>query len=160
MSPDRYFPPGTEWEGEIVPSVKHDVLMVPTAALIDYGGETYLPVRVSTGVTTDDFTQITAGAHDKREILVLDDARLKGAGRHRRVVDQAAIEAREKEIEAAAPPPPAPPPPAADETPAPQQTLAPAEPAPAAPAPADEVPTETVPDRGRDYNGEDPYGIQ
>jgi hypothetical protein len=32
MSPDRYFDPGTEWEGEIVPLSKKDVLFVPTDA--------------------------------------------------------------------------------------------------------------------------------
>jgi len=31
MSPDRYFDPGTEWEGQIIPLSKKDVLYVPTA---------------------------------------------------------------------------------------------------------------------------------
>ncbi len=91
MTPDRYLDPGTEWEGEIIPLQKTDVLMVPTAALIQHDGRTYLPVRVSTGVTSTEFTQITAGVEEKREILVLDDAQLHGAPRHARTVDRAAL---------------------------------------------------------------------
>ncbi|MDO8756994.1 MAG: efflux RND transporter periplasmic adaptor subunit, partial [Elusimicrobiota bacterium] len=69
MSPDRYFNPGTEWEGEIVPMSKKDVLYVPTAALIRHEGNVYLPVRVSTGITTEGMTQITAGIEERRELL-------------------------------------------------------------------------------------------
>jgi hypothetical protein len=92
MTPDRYFDPGTEWEGEIVPFQKNDVLMVPTAALISHDGMTYLPVRVSTGVTGGEFTQITAGIEEKREILTLDDEALHGAERHKKTIDRAALE--------------------------------------------------------------------
>ncbi len=87
MSPDRYFDPGTEWEGAIVPLSLKDVLYVPTDALVREGGEVYLPVRVSTGITTQGLTQITGGAEDKREVLVLDDAQLHGAERHKQEID-------------------------------------------------------------------------
>src|SRR3569832_56257 len=99
MSPERYFDPGTEWEGEIVPFQKNDVLMVPTAALISHDGMTYLPVRVSTGVTGDESTQLTAGREETREVLVLDVAALHGATRHGRTVDRSAIELRRREAD-------------------------------------------------------------
>lgn len=94
MSPDRYFNPGTEWEGEIVPLSKKDVLFVPTDALIREGGVTYLPIRVSTGITTQGLTQITAGVEEKRDILVLDDAQLHGAARHKQEADLEALRRR------------------------------------------------------------------
>lgn len=94
MSPDRYFNPGTEWEGEIVPLSKKDVLYVPTGALVSEGGVTYLPVRVSTGITTQGLTQITAGIEEKRDVLVLDDAQLHGAERHKQQADLEALRRR------------------------------------------------------------------
>jgi macrolide-specific efflux system membrane fusion protein len=143
LDPDRYFEPGTEWEGEIIPTQKSDVLMVPTAALIQHDGATYLPVRVSTGVTSTDFTQITSGTDDKHEILILDDSQLHGAERHARTVDRAALELRRREADGAA---------------APDGTGAPAAPAAAdGPARAERQPT-TLDDK--DYGGEDPYGEQ
>jgi hypothetical protein len=54
MSPQHFFPPGTQWAGLVVPAKKSNVLMVPTSALIRFGGDVYLPVRVSTGITTPD----------------------------------------------------------------------------------------------------------
>ncbi|MFI5346644.1 MAG: hypothetical protein ACHQ51_09750 [Elusimicrobiota bacterium] len=151
MSPDRYFDPGTEWEGEIVPSHKADVLMVPTAALIRSGDSVYLPMRVSTGATTQEFTQITAGAENGREFLILDDAQLNGAERHKQPVDRAAIEKRRREIAASA---------AAAETP----DAAAETPAPKAARDADNAPAQpsrqpTAAD-DKDYGGEDPYGDQ
>ncbi|MDE2141715.1 MAG: efflux RND transporter periplasmic adaptor subunit [Elusimicrobia bacterium] len=149
MTPDRYFDPGTDWEGEIIPSRKSDVLIVPTAALIHSGGAVYLPMRVSTGTTTQEFTQITAGAEDKREFLQLDDSQLNGAERYKQPVDRAAIEKRRREIAAEA---------AAADNPAPERgTDAPA-PAPGADkAPATRQPA-SVDDKG--YGGDDPYGDQ
>ena len=97
MPSSRYLNPGTEWEGIIVPTTKKGVLVVPTGALIQYGGEVYLPVRVSTGITTDALTEISAGTEDKREILVLDDARLKGGLRYRETLDKDAVEKRIRE---------------------------------------------------------------
>jgi len=139
MSPDRYFDPGTEWEGEIVPMKKGDVLIVPTQALIRHDGATYLPVRVSTGITTQDLTQITAGAEEKRDFLILDDAGLKGAARHKQDVDYSAIEKRRREIEAANGTAPE------DGTPPAEEKRARREPS-------------TMDDK--DYGGEDPYGEQ
>lgn len=94
MSPDRYFNPGTAWEGEIVPMSKKDVLYVPTGALISEGGVTYLPVRVSTGITTEGLTQITAGIEVNRAVLVLDDEQLRGSQRHKQEADLEALRAR------------------------------------------------------------------
>lgn len=91
MSPLRYFNPGTAWEGEIIPQAKKDVLSVPTAALIRDETGVYLPVKVSTGLTTLGLTQITSGVEDKRDILVLDDAQLKGAPRHKQEADISAL---------------------------------------------------------------------
>ncbi len=96
MSPDRYFDPGTEWEGQIIPMSKKDVLYVPTGALIRDGDAVYLPVRVSTGITTQGLTQITAGIEEKREVLVLDDAQLQGAERHKQEVDREALQRRSR----------------------------------------------------------------
>lgn len=98
LGPSRYFDPGTEWEGEIVAAERKDVLTVPTAALIRYGDGVYLPIRVSTGVTTATLTQITAGIGERHELLVIDDAQLKDAERHRQAVDHAALERRREEL--------------------------------------------------------------
>jgi hypothetical protein len=87
MSPDRYFDPGTEWEGQIIPLSKKDVLYVPTDALIHGPDGTYLPVKISTGITTQGLTEITAGADQNREALVLDDAQLHGTERHKQETD-------------------------------------------------------------------------
>lgn len=94
MSPDRYFDPGTEWEGQIIPLSKKDVLYVPTDALIQEGGNVYLPVRVSTGITTQGLTQISAGAEERRDVLVLDDAQLFGVERHKQGADLDALRRR------------------------------------------------------------------
>ena len=94
MSPDRYFDPGTEWEGEIIPLSKKDVLFVPTDSLIRHGENVYLPVRVSTGITTLGLTQISAGTEEKRDILVLDDAQLHGSERHKQEADLEALRRR------------------------------------------------------------------
>src|SRR3569832_72772 len=112
--------------------------MVPTAALISHDGMTYLPVRVSTGVTGDEYTQITAGIEEKREVLVLDDAALHGAARHSRTVDRAALELRRRESDGKA---------------APDGT---------APAADGQTPPERQPATldDKDYGGEDPYGDQ
>lgn len=95
MPPSRWFPPGTDWEGLIIPVAKKNVLMVPTGALIRHGSDVFLPVRVSTGVTTTTLTEITAGVDDNRKILVLDDAKLKDAARHRQEVDYEAVRRRQ-----------------------------------------------------------------
>ena len=97
MSPDRYFNPGTEWEGRIIPLSKRDVLYVPTAALIREGNSVYLPVRISTGITTQGLTQVTAGIEERREVLVLDDAQLMGAERHKQEIDVDALRRRARE---------------------------------------------------------------
>jgi hypothetical protein len=139
MTPGRYFDPGTDWEGDIIPLSKTDVLIVPTAALIVHDGVSYLPVRVSTGVTTMDFTQVTAGIEEKHEILILDDSQLHGAARHAQSIDRQALEERRREGDGAAS----------------------ARPAPGA-GPEDNAPRERQPSTmdDKDYGGEDPYGEQ
>lgn len=94
MSPDRYFNPGTEWEGQIIPLSKKDVLYVPTDALVHGPDGTYLPVRVSTGITTLGLTEIAAGVEVNRDVLVLDDEQLKGTPRHRQEADLEALRRR------------------------------------------------------------------
>lgn len=98
LSPERYFDPGTEWEGVVSAESKKGVRYVPTSALISHGGATYLPVRVSTGITTQEYTQIIGGVDDGRPILVLDAAALKGAQPHKQEPDRAAIERRAREL--------------------------------------------------------------
>jgi multidrug efflux pump subunit AcrA (membrane-fusion protein) len=149
MSPDRYFEPGTDWEGEIIAGHKNDVLTVPTGALIRNGDALYLPVRVSTGVTTSEFTQITAGAEEKREFLILEDEKLPSAERYKQPLDRAAVEKRRREIEAAAAPRSGEAPRAASEGKEGRE--------PAAEPPAPRQPA-TVDDK--EYGGEDPYGEQ
>lgn len=138
MSPGRYFDPGTEWEGEIIPLQKVGVLMVPTSSLIEHDGATYLPVRVSTGVTSWDFTQVTSGIDEKHDILILDDASLKGEARHAPAIDREMMQLRRREQDGAAPRAPG----AAED---------------GAPAPRERQPA-TMDDK--DYGGEDPYGDQ
>ncbi|MBI5200998.1 MAG: hypothetical protein HY925_05385 [Elusimicrobia bacterium] len=87
LDPKNYLDPGTEWEGTVLFGTKKGALQVPTNALINYKGGTYLPVRVSTGVTTDDLTEITAGVDEKREIVILDAPQMKGAEPHHRVTE-------------------------------------------------------------------------
>ena len=94
LSPDRFFVPGTEWEGEIIAHEEKGAIIVPTNALIRSGDAVYLTVRVSTGLTIGSMTQITAGVEEGRELLILDDAQLQGAERHHQAVDRPAVERR------------------------------------------------------------------
>ena len=84
MPPSRSLPPGTKWEGLIIPLTRRQVLKVPTAALIDYQGASYLPIRVSTGITTETETELTGAVPEGLRVLILDEARLKRAKRHAR----------------------------------------------------------------------------
>jgi len=96
LSASRYFDPGTQWEGLDVALTKSGVLVVPTAALIEYQGNSYLPIRVSTGLTTNVLTEITSGVREKQPILVLDDASLKDAMRHKMRPEEAPAPIEEK----------------------------------------------------------------
>ncbi|MCX5797697.1 MAG: hypothetical protein NTY77_19580 [Elusimicrobia bacterium] len=87
MGPEHFFPPGTQWAGVVVPAKKPNVLIVPTHALIRFGDDVYLPVKVSTGTTTPDWTELSAGAEEKRAFLDLSDAQLREAQRHKMEVD-------------------------------------------------------------------------
>lgn len=87
LSPKLWLPPGTPWEAMAVPLVKKNVLLAPTAALIRMGPDVFLPVRVSTGVTTPTITEIKEGVEENRKILILGDEALKGASRHKQEVD-------------------------------------------------------------------------
>jgi len=77
LSPKHFLPPGTDWEGEIVVVDKKDTLRVPTSALIRYGDELFLPVRVSTGITTYDETEITSGVTDRTLFLILNPSKIE-----------------------------------------------------------------------------------
>lgn len=104
LSPERYFDPGTEWEGVVLAEQKKNVLYVPTAALLSHQGAVYLPIRVSTGITTADYTQVIGGAEEKRPVLVIDAAGLKGAERHTQTPDRPALERRARELSGRAAP--------------------------------------------------------
>lgn len=82
LDEDHYLLPGTLWEGEIAASAKKGVLRVPTRALIHYKGDTFLPVRVSTGITTYEETEITAGASERTRILILEPGRMGSTRSH------------------------------------------------------------------------------
>jgi multidrug efflux pump subunit AcrA (membrane-fusion protein) len=86
LSPARYLEPGAEWEGRIVAMTKKDALYVPTDALIRHGDAVYLPVRVSTGVTTQGLTQISSGVEEKCDALALADGELNGTARHKQEI--------------------------------------------------------------------------
>lgn len=97
LSPDRYLDPGTAWEGVIIPKAKRNVLMVPTEAVTMWKGQAYVTVRVSTGITTSDFTEITAGLQEKRPVLILDDSKLGEMDRHKQDIDMPALHQRQAE---------------------------------------------------------------
>jgi hypothetical protein len=144
LAPGSSLDPGTQWEGEIVPPIKSNAIMAPTAALIHVDGATYLPIRVSTGMTSTEYTEITAGLSERREVLILDDSQLHGAERHKATVDPAELEARMNER---------PEPAARDSSETPAPTAAPA---------AEEAKPERQPATldDKNYGGEDPYGEQ
>lgn len=78
----RRYESGASWEGIALRWAKKDVLVVPTGAIIEYGGASYVPVKVTTGITTRELTQVYTGLSEKQDILVLEDADLKEATRH------------------------------------------------------------------------------
>lgn len=94
LSPERYFLPGTLWEGEIPITLIKNVLLTPTDSLIFNDGSAYLPVRVSTGITTRSITEIFTPVSYGTRILTLDDEQLHGIERHRQELDLPAIEKR------------------------------------------------------------------
>ncbi|MBI5243742.1 MAG: hypothetical protein HY922_08680 [Elusimicrobia bacterium] len=77
LTPKHFLPPGTEWEGEIIVVDKKEALRVPTAALIRHGNEIYLPVRVLTGITTHEETEITSGVTARTKFLILDTSKVE-----------------------------------------------------------------------------------
>lgn len=94
MPPSAYFEPGTQWEGLILPSIKKNVLMVPTPALVRFKDALYLPVRVSTGVTTDESTEIVGGVEEGRSFVTLDASALGEATKHKYSADDDALRRR------------------------------------------------------------------
>lgn len=75
LNSKRYLDPGTRWEGVIKGRAKKDVLRVPTAALIIQDNKAYLAVRVSTGVTTLEYTEIQGGVESHDRFLFIEKAR-------------------------------------------------------------------------------------
>ena len=53
-------------------SDKKSTLKVPTSALLRHGDEVFLPVRVSTGITTYEETEILSGVSERARFLLLD----------------------------------------------------------------------------------------
>jgi len=103
LGPKGFLPPDTEWEGLVVPAKKNGVLVVPTAALITFGGDVYLPIKVSTGLTSPEFTEMTAGVEAGRRILTLGETLLGEAQRHRMEADASALRQRIEEQSRPAP---------------------------------------------------------
>lgn len=91
LSPRATLNPGTEWEGIIIAEIKKKALHVPTAALIRHAGAVYLPVKISTGVTTEDSAEIISGVDDGRAILVLSGAELGATCPHQPEIDPQAL---------------------------------------------------------------------
>jgi hypothetical protein len=81
LPPRSDLPPGTDWAGEIVIVVDHDVLVAPDASLIRDSGFFYIPMRVAVGDAIDGVTEILSGANENRPILILNDEELNGAER-------------------------------------------------------------------------------
>ncbi len=81
LTPEAWLAAGSEWEGVIEAEVKKDVLSVPTKALLVKDGVAYLPIRVSTGVSTYDETEVVAGVPAGAPVLVLDPADSGGGQR-------------------------------------------------------------------------------
>ncbi|MCX5790504.1 MAG: hypothetical protein NTX64_18685 [Elusimicrobia bacterium] len=67
---EQYLDPGSPWVGYVVVEKRKTALVVPTSALFQWGDSVYLPVKVSTGATNEDFTEITTGIEGGRRILV------------------------------------------------------------------------------------------
>lgn len=82
LTPDAWLAAGAEWEGVIEAEVKKDVLSVPTKALLVKDGVAFLPIRVSTGVSTYDETEVVAGVPEGAPVLVLDPDNTAGVQRH------------------------------------------------------------------------------
>jgi len=82
LTSKHYLKPNAKWKGEIVALVKKKTLRIPTAALLHFQGETYLPILISTGITTERWTEITAGVSVRDKYLNLDDSQLGELKRH------------------------------------------------------------------------------
>ncbi|MFA5140828.1 MAG: hypothetical protein WC728_16500 [Elusimicrobiota bacterium] len=78
----RYLDPGTEWEGYVTAVEKRDALRVPTGALIIHDGQAFLPIRVSTGITTREITEIVSGLPDHAKVLQFPASVPECADRH------------------------------------------------------------------------------
>ncbi|MHB2026946.1 MAG: efflux RND transporter periplasmic adaptor subunit [Elusimicrobiota bacterium] len=103
MTPDEYLPPKTRWEGIIIPVDHPNALRAPTASLIEYNGSIFLPLHVSTGITTTEWTEITAGASEGRTYLIMNPSRLgKAALHHVRIPARAKAAPSQPESSAAA----------------------------------------------------------
>jgi hypothetical protein len=94
LSPSRYFDPGTEWEGVIIPIIKKNVLVLPTPAIIEQDGVTYVAIRISTGLTTSALTEVTAGLPEHHRVLVPDRTKSAGFERHQATFDEKALHQR------------------------------------------------------------------
>lgn len=77
------FAPGTAWEGRLEVMIRHNVLKVPTSALLHFKGETYLPLKVIEGASLNHETEIKLGVREGDEALILkpDSWAMEGAPR-------------------------------------------------------------------------------
>lgn len=82
LNRSRYLDPGTEWEGYVTAVEKQDALRVPTGALIIHDGQTFLPIRVSTCITTQEITEIVSSLPEHAKALRLPSSVPECADRH------------------------------------------------------------------------------
>lgn len=82
LTPEAWLAAGADWEGVIEADVRKDVLSVPTKALLVKDGVAFLPIRVSTGVSTYDETEIVAGVPEGAPVLVLGPEGASGVAAH------------------------------------------------------------------------------
>lgn len=96
FSRSRYLDLGTRWEGIIVPAKKRRALNVPTEAIIIHEGSAYIPVLVSTGVWTEELTEVLEGVSPGQKILISGPPRARNTLPLRRPVKKPARRAPEK----------------------------------------------------------------
>ncbi len=71
FSRSHYLDLGTRWEGTIVPAKKRRAVHVPTETIIIHEGAAYIPVLVSTGVWTEELTEVLKGVSPGQKILIM-----------------------------------------------------------------------------------------
>lgn len=71
IPPDGNRYPGSHWEGRASSEMKQDLLSVPSAAVIEHAGKSYIAVPVSTGAVWGGYTEVTGGIEEGVRVLAL-----------------------------------------------------------------------------------------